>query len=219
MKRHLLMGLGGWLAAAAQAYGQPAEPQVRSPWADSTHIRGVAQKVMPDAPTSPPVVPVPDAGKAPATIQDFLDALNGADIYFREAWDGRSGWAELPAFLRVAVRSSGAQIQVHNPGQNAWYELCTLTPWKTQCVLSAGTPVNLTFGISNSAITIAGAGCGPGYYGSAQASGSYTWEAFAHNQSAFSNQNRHLEPVANGYSGHFFMNGSFLSACSYEFPG
>lgn len=220
--RRLVAGISGCLAAAVQANAQLAAPQVRTPWADSTHITGVAQKVMPDAPTSPPIkTPDPITPPVPSTIQELLDRMNGAELYFRELWDGRSGWADLPSTLRVVVRSSGAEIQAHNQWQGSWYTLCTLAPWATECSVNAGAYVGaiLSMSISSSNILVSNAYCQPGFYGNANATASYSWEDYSARRGAFSNQNRHQQPASNGYSGYFFQYGSFNSSCYYEMPG
>lgn len=73
--------------------------------------------------------------------------------------------------------------------------------------------------ISNWAITVTSAHCVPGYYGSAVASGTYSWDSYSARYGAFSNQNRYQQNVNNGYSGFFFQNGSFNSSCYYEMSG
>jgi len=220
MQRRTLAGISAWLAVAFQAHAQLAAPQVRTPWADSTHITGVAERVMPETPASPPIVdPLPSPPTAPTTVQEFLERLSGAEIYFREIWDSRSGWEELPGIVRVVVRSDGAEIQAHNQYQPGWMGLCTLTPWNTQCTVSGVNAVNLMFDINSWAISITGASCLGGYFGSAYGAGAYSWEAYAQGQGAFSNQNRHSQPADNGYSGYFFLNGGFQSSCYYEMPG
>ena len=208
------------LLAAWNAGAQLAPPQTRSPWADSTHVTGLAQKVIPEAPiTSPPPEKGPEP-RAPATIQELLDSMNGAELYFRELWDGRSGWDELPAVLRVVVRGSGAEIQSHDKWNNNWNSVCALTPWNSQCTFTvhyAGT--DLVMDISGSAIAVSRALCPVGYYGAAQASAVYSWEQYRAGIGAFSNQNRHQQPAGNGYSGYFFQGGTFQSTCYYEMPG
>ncbi|MBN9472536.1 MAG: hypothetical protein J0H72_00720 [Burkholderiales bacterium] len=218
MKRIVFLGAGCalvWLNAGAQ----PAPPQTRTPWVDSTHITGVAARVMPDGPVAPPPDPPPEP-RAPATIQELLDRMAGAELYFREVWDSRSGWNELPSMIRVAVGSAGAEVQAHSQWQNNWYRLCVLTPWTTRCEAGAGyTGAALVLEITHYAIRVSGAYCNAGYYGGASAWAQYTWESYRAGHGAFANQNRHLQPVNNGYSGYFFQNGSFHSSCYYEMPG
>ncbi|MDH2236595.1 hypothetical protein N5K27_09825 [Pigmentiphaga sp. GD03639] len=219
MKRIIAAG-AGCVLVSWNAGAQPAPPQMRTPWVDSTHITGVAKRVMPDSPVTPPGVDIPQEPRAPATIQELLDRMAGAELYFRELWDGRSGWNELPAVLRVVVKGSGAEVQSHGQWNNQWSRLCVLTPLDTRCAAAPGSmSANLVLEISSSAITVAGASCLPWYMGSASAWATYTWDHYSNGYGKFSNQNRHQQPAGNGYSGYFFQNGSFYSSCYYEMPG
>lgn len=220
MKTVMVTGAACCLLAGWNIEAQVVPPQIRSPWADSTHVTGVAQKVIPEVPVLPPPVGTDPEPRPPATVQELLDSMSGAELYFRELWDGRSGWGELPAVLRVAVQGTGAEIQSHDRWNNRWNTVCTLTPWNSQCTFTvqyAGT--DLVLDISSAAITVSRALCPAGYYGSAQASANYSWEQYRAGSGAFSNRNRYQQPADNGYSGHFFQNGSFQSTCYYEMPG
>ncbi|MDX3907352.1 MAG: hypothetical protein QHC78_16805 [Pigmentiphaga sp.] len=221
--RKLAWAAGGCLAVTLQAHAQLAAPQTRGAWADSTLITGVAEKVMPDAPPIPsaPVDPRPITPMPPLTVQELLNRMNGAELYFRQLRDRRSGWDELPGTLRVVVRNSGAEIQAHNAGKNNWYRLCTLAPTTTECVVSAGSSVgaNLVIDITSSAISVSDAYCQAGFSGTVEAHATFTWENYSMGHGAFSNQNWRLQVVDNGYSGYFFQNGRFSSSCYYEMPG
>ncbi|MPS25942.1 hypothetical protein [Pigmentiphaga sp.] len=218
MKRIVFLG-AGCVLVGLNAGAQPAPPQTRTPWVDSTHITGVAARVMPDRPVAPPP-DAPSEPRAPATIQELLDRMAGAELYFREVWEGRSGSNELPSMIRVVVGSPGAEVQVHNVRQDNWYRLCVLTPWTTRCEVGEGfLGATLVLDITHYGIRVSGAYCSPGYYGAVWAWAQYTWESYSAGHGAFSNQNRHLQPVNNGYSGYFFQNGGFQSSCYHEMPG
>jgi len=219
MKRIIAAG-AGCVLVSWNAGAQPAPPQMRTPWVDSTHITGVAKRVMPDS-APPPVDPVPVPPSAPTTVQELLDRMDGAELYFREVWDNRSGWNELPSTLRIVVRSSGAEVQAHNQWQGNWFQLCTLLPWSTRCTISSGVPAGtgLLLDINGSQISISGAHCVSGYYGNASAWAMYSWENYRAQTGYFANRNRWLESVNNGYSGYFLQSGSFSSSCFYEMPG
>ena len=219
MKRIIAAG-AGCVLVSWNAGAQPAPPQMRTPWVDSTHITGVAKRVMPDSPVTSPPPDITPGPVSPASIQELLDRMNGVQLYFREIWDGRSGWNELPAVLRVEVRGDGAEIQSHGQWNNYWAPVCVLNPTNTRCVFSPGSlNVNLVMEISSSAITIVGASCSAWTNGSANAWATYTWEQYSASSGKFSNQNRSQQSVNNGYSGYFFQRGSFQSSCYYEMPG
>lgn len=223
MKNIRMMAVGlaasGCMGVPAAAHGQIVVPQGRGTWADSTHVTGVAQRVMPQIPSaSSPVQPDVGPPSAPTTVQELLEKMNGADLYYREVWDSRSGWGELPAVLRVQVRAGQADIQTHNMSNNTWGSLCSLTSLNTSCqVIISGVRISMV--ITPAGITATGASCESWMSGSASAWATYSWEQYLAQVGAFANQNQLLQSVDNGYRGYFFQNGSFASSCYVEMPG
>ncbi|VCU69070.1 hypothetical protein PIGHUM_01130 [Pigmentiphaga humi] len=221
--RVVVLGLaaGGCMGALGVADGQAAVPQGRGAWADSTHVTGIAQRVMPQipaasSPVEPDTGPVPVS--APTSISELLERMNGADLYYREIWDTRSGWQELPSILRVQVRADRADIQMHNVGNNTWGSLCSFTPLNTSCQVDIGT-ARISMSITPASITVTGASCQSWMSGSASAWAVYGWEQYLAQVGAFANQNQFLQSVDNGYRGYFFQSGSFASSCYVEMPG
>lgn len=198
---------------------QLATPQARKAFADSTHITGIAEKVMPDPVASPPLdsggtspeMP-PSTPAMPATVQELLDRMHSVDLYYQSAWDSRNGWAELPGILRVTIRSWGADVQYHAM-QAGWKTVCTLTPTNTQCVYSINGVTNVTYQITNSYINVSSVTCAPGASGSASGYASFNWDNFLAGSTWFENKNRFGQNYANGVQGHFMLNSSFNSTC------
>jgi hypothetical protein len=181
-----------------------APPQARSAWADSTHITGLAERI----------APLPTAqGGDPRTIQELLDRMDGAELYFHEFLSTANA-PELPALWRVVVTSAGARVEEFVGG---WQVRCTLSPMVPYCgAQTFSHPVNLVHEISANGITIGGASCVyqyPYYASFARAGAVYTWAHYANEVGKFSNVDRFLRPWENGYSGYWFQAGSYEAQC------
>src|SRR5690606_32993045 len=112
-----------WRRVLALACTVGAVPHALAQMADSTHVVGLAPQGVPPAGAAP---------GGPMSSQQMLNAMQGAELYFREYTDYRSGYAHLPAFVRVKVFADRAELQFHQ-WEAGWQRQCPVTPERPIC--------------------------------------------------------------------------------------
>lgn len=197
-----------WLPAAG--VGQGMSPQERSSWVDSTHVTGLAKKVVPE----PPPAPVPDH-QTPGTVAELLAAMAGAEIYldvYRPPL--------LPSYVRVVVRPDAAEVQYADDftagPASGWLTACQMTALHPNCSTRGipypdrsaigdftVTPVGIGWDyIPDTRAECTGYGLDDGPRGSVAGSGQadYSYDDWRQRRGFFSNHE------GRGMSGQFFQN-------------
>lgn len=187
----LLMLMGSW----ADGVARPV---------DSTYVQGVA----PQGVAPPPVLPV--GAISPAQM---LQAMQGAELYFREYNDARTGYIHLPAYVRVKVYASRADLQLHQR-QAGWQTFCSVTPENPVCDRDRyGYRGMFKLQLTPNVLFLSVLPCLEGESGLRYGEANYSWEAFLAGVGAFEGLNRRLQPSDNGYTGFWFQNSSIAGAC------
>jgi len=172
--------------------------------ADSTHVLGLAPQGVPPAVAGP---------GGPMTLQQMLNAMQGAELYFREYNDYRSGYAQLPAFVRVKVFADRAELQLHQR-EAGWQRQCSVVPERPICQENQQNQqgiMRLQWMSNGFYLTVLP--CFSWEVGNRTGEAHYTWEAYQLGVGAFSQRNRALNTVANGYEGFWFQGGSAGGQC------
>ncbi len=193
-----------WRRALALACAVGAVPHALAQMADSTHVVGLAPQGVPPAGTAP---------GGPMSSQQMLNAMQGAELYFREYTDYRSGYAHLPAFVRVKVFADRAELQFHQ-WEAGWQRQCPVTPERPICQENQhNQPGIMKLQLMPNGFYLTMQPCFSWEEGNRTGEAHYTWEAYQGRVGAFSGQNRALNTVNNGYAGFWFQGGSVGGWC------
>jgi hypothetical protein len=208
MKIHATAILTIMASIPASASAQPTTPQTRSPWADSTGIKGVAERVMPTIPDWPANGQQPDSPASPPGLTDFLALMNGSSLYIQPYAP-----YNLPSFIRVVFRDNTATVQwaadYSVGGATPWTSLCTLDPVRLSCSALAAGGINAGF------FNLTSSGIAWRYPGQTPAQCNVTIGEIANGAGSYSYQDRQsrlgefFDHAGSGLSGFFFQQAFF----------